>query len=243
MSRTLGVIVARGNSKRIPRKVVRPLLGAPLISWVGNAAKASHLDRVIVSTEDTKIAEEATKWGMDVPFIRPEELAGDFICPEDVLIHALQVIEAQGVKYDNVALIQPTAPFITGDSINLCLEEMKETNTACCFLARQVSELPQWMFKENSEGYVELIIEGELSGSRQHTQLVEPAYIPAGAVWVVRKDILLTKKKIYVSPMKKIILPREYAVDIDEEYDFVIAEAIAHHYHFIPPKIIEDKPR
>ena len=232
----MGVIVARGASKRIPRKVVRPLLGAPLLCWAGQAAQASKLDRVIVSTEDEEIAEVARAWGFEVPFLRPEALAGDFIGPDAVLLHALEMLgQSGGEKFDVVALIQPTAPFISPEHINACLDQLYGTDACCSFIARQVSEPPQWMFRDTGDGTVELMIAGDLAGDRQHTQLVEPALLPAGAVWVVRRTVLERERRIYVAPMRAVVVARACAVDIDEEYDFIVAEAMALHHEFAPP--------
>ena len=240
MTRSLGVIVARGASKRIPRKVVRPLLGAPLLCWAGQAARASKLDRVIVSTEDEEIAGVAHAWGFDVPFLRPEALAGDFIGPDAVLLHALEMLgqevgQESGEEFELVALIQPTAPFITPEHINACLDQLDGTDACCSFIARQVSEPPQWMFRDTGDGAVELMMAGDLAGDRQHTQLVEPALLPAGAVWVVRRTVLEHERRIYVAPMRAVVVARERAVDIDEEYDFIVAEAMARHHEFAPP--------
>lgn len=236
MTRSLGVIVARGSSKRIPRKVIRPLLGVPLLAWAGRAATVSRLDRVIVSTEDEEIAAVARAWSLDIPFLRPETLAEDYVGPDQVLLHALETLEREyGDTFDLVALIQPTAPFITAAHINSCLARLEESDARCCFLARRVSEPPQWMFRETERGDVELMMAGDLSGARQHTQLVEPAILPAGAVWVVRRSLLQQERRIYMAPMSAVVVPRERAVDIDEEYDFVVAEAMARHHGFAPP--------
>jgi CMP-N-acetylneuraminic acid synthetase len=236
MTRSLGVIVARGASKRIPRKVIRPLLGAPLLVWAGRTAQASRLDRVIVSTEDEEIAAVARAWGLDTPFLRPAALAGDYVGPDQVLLHALETLQReQGETYDMAALIQPTAPFIAADHIDACLDRLEESDARCCFIARRVSEPPQWMFRETERGEVELLMGGDLAGERQHTQLVEPAILPAGAVWVVRREALQREKRIYMPPMRAVVVPRERAVDIDEEYDFIVAEAMARQHGFTPP--------
>src|SRR5262245_14661230 len=103
MTSSLGVIVARGASKRLPRKNLRPLLGLPLVAWSVRAALASRLDRVVVTTEDPEIAEVARREGADVPFMRPEELAADYARSDDILLHALAATEADdGRGYDVV---------------------------------------------------------------------------------------------------------------------------------------------
>ena len=158
-------------------------------------AAVSRLDRVIVSAE-------ARAWGFEVPFLRPAALAQDYVGPDQVLLHALQTLGAGGAEFDVVALIQPTAPFITAEHINACLDELDGSNGNCCFLARPVSE---------------------------------PALLPAGAVWVVRRAALPREQRINVAPMRAVTVARERAVDIDEEYDFIVAEAMARHHGFAPP--------
>ena len=139
-SSSVGVIVARGASKRVPRKVIRPLLGVPLLVWAARAAQQSNLDQIILSTEDEEIAEIAREWGINVPFLRPKSLSYDYVSPDEVIVHALDtLIEQSSKKYEYVALIQPTAPFIVPESINECLKQIKSTNSSCCFLARYAS--------------------------------------------------------------------------------------------------------
>ncbi len=240
-SSSVGVIVARGASKRVPRKVIRPLLGVPLLVWAARAAQQSNLDQIILSTEDEEIAEIAREWGINVPFLRPKSLSYDYVSPDEVIVHALDtLIEQSSKKYEYVALIQPTAPFIVPESINECLKQIKSTNSSCCFLARYASELPEWMFYETADNSIKLMLDGNLSGDRQHTQLIKRPIIPAGAVWVMRDAILRRENKIYVDPMSAVVIPREQAVDIDEEFDFIVAEAMAYHYELIPPQLKKD---
>lgn len=111
--RIAAVIPARGGSKGIPYKNLADLGGRPLIAWTIAAAKAAHgLDRVIVSTDDEKIAAAAAEHGAEVPFLRPAEFSGDNAPALDVIRHALQALRAQdGKPYDAIAYLQPTSPF------------------------------------------------------------------------------------------------------------------------------------
>ena len=117
--KTLGVIVARGNSKRVPRKVLRQLGGHPVIAWMVRAALNSGLDRVVVSTEDDEIAATARSYGAEVPFCRSAELTRDDTRNDEVLLDALDRMEAlDAVRYDAVVLLQSTAPFTRPDQID-----------------------------------------------------------------------------------------------------------------------------
>src|SRR5207248_658548 len=107
--RILGVVPARGGSKGLPKKNIRPLLGKPLLAWTLEQAKASqYFDRVIVSTDSVEIADIARKSGGDVPFLRPAELARDTTATIDVLVHALSYLKENGEFYDDLVLLEPT---------------------------------------------------------------------------------------------------------------------------------------
>src|SRR5215472_15027703 len=126
MTTSIGIILARGSSKRLPRKNVKPLLGTPLIGWMIGAALASRLDRVIVSTEDAEIAEISRAHGADVPFRRPDELAADYASSEAILKHALEAVEkAEGKRYDICVTLQPTTPFVAPADIDGCLAALE----------------------------------------------------------------------------------------------------------------------
>jgi len=228
---SLGVVVARGQSKRLPRKMIRPLAGHPLLAYMARAALASGLDRVILSTDDEEITAAGKGYGIEAPFRRPHELATDFVTNDRVLIHALDWIEANGGrKYDIAVLLQPTAPFTTPDDIDACVAAVSGSNANCCFTAARVSEQPHWMFVPQANGEVELLMPGYLSGDRQHTQKL-PRYLhPSGAVWAVRAKTLRESGRVYCAPMRVAEVAPERAIDIDTELDLVVAEAAARHF-------------
>ena len=233
---SLGVIVARGPSKRVPRKVLRPVLGVPLIGYMARAALASRIDRVILSTEDDEIAEVGRGFGLDVPFSRPAELAGDFVCNDDVMLHALERVEqAEGVLYDVGVLLQPTAPFVLPRHIDACLNTLGATDTSCCFTAKKVAEPPHRMFTTADDGTVKLLLGGSLAGDRQHSQKLPACYLPTGAAWAIRTSVLRKTRKtrrIYSEPLRITVMEPDRAVDIDDPLDFVVAEAIAREFGF-----------
>jgi CMP-N,N'-diacetyllegionaminic acid synthase len=228
---TLGVVVARGQSKRLPRKMLRPLAGHPLIAYMARAALASGLDRVILSTDDDEIAATGKSYGIDAPFRRPAELATDFAANDRVLIHALDWVEAnERGGYATAVLLQPTAPFTTPDDVDGCIKALSHTNANCCFTAAPVSEQPHWMFVPQESGEVELLMPGHLSGDRQHTQKL-PRYLhPSGAVWAVRATALRETGRVYCAPMRTVEVPPERAIDIDTALDLLVAEAAAQQF-------------
>ena len=112
--RFLGLITARGGSKRVPRKNLLPVAGKPLLAWTVEAAtSARRLDRLVLSTDDSEIAAIGRQYGADVPFERPAQLASDTASGHDVIVHALAALAEHGDHYDYVVVLQPTSPLRT----------------------------------------------------------------------------------------------------------------------------------
>ena len=225
--RVLGVITARGGSKRIPQKNIKLLSGLPLISYVINAAKSSCVDRLIVSTDDPDISSIAIKYGAEVPFKRPADISED-VPSEDVVMHALNWAENdENDQYDIVVTMQPTTPFVSTHDINACVEMIKDKKFASCFSSVQISEPPEWMFRVGENGGVTTFMAGELKGDRGVVQLLEKLVIPNGGVYATRKSELVRQKALIAVPTSTVEMSRYTSVDIDEPIDWVVAEAIA----------------
>ena len=127
----LALITARGGSKRILRKNIRPLGGKPLIVWSINIAKdIAEIVDILVSTDDPKISEVAKNAGAMVPWLRPPELATDTASPVDVCLHALEWYEKENGKIDGLMLLQPTSPFRSRDTILRGNELVREQKTS-----------------------------------------------------------------------------------------------------------------
>lgn len=233
--KSLGVIVARGGSKRVPRKVLRTLAGHPVIAWMVRAALNSGLDRVILSTEDEEIAATAESYGAEVPFRRSQELAQDDTRNDAVLLDALERVDANA-SFGAVVLLQSAAPFVRSEQIDSCVAHLAQSTANCVFAARAVREPPEWMFRQTPQGTVERLLGGDLIGGDQLSQAHCTAMIPAGSVWAVRASSLRAGEAIYTPPLAMVEVPHECAVDLDEEMDFLVAEATAEHYQFtLPP--------
>jgi CMP-N,N'-diacetyllegionaminic acid synthase len=235
VTRYLGVIVARGTSKRLPRKNLRPLLGTPLVGWSIRAALASKLDRVVVTTEDAEIAATARAFGADVPFLRPAELAADYARSDDILMHALEATERDdGRHYHCVAYIQPTTPFVLPTDIDTAIDVVARGGAACCFTAREVSEPPWWMFTQDTDGNAKSFIQGSIEGDREHSQKLAKTYFPSGAVWALDCKAFRAQRRIYCEPLRMVMIDYERSIDIDDETDWVVAEALANYRGFRP---------
>lgn len=134
---TLGVIPARGGSKRLPGKNIRHMAGKPLIAWSIGEANKSKLNMVIVSTDDEKIATVAKDWGGDVPFMRPKELATDEAKSVDVMIHAAQWCDDHLERPDYVFLLQPTSPTRTRVDIDIAIVMLEKNRNQGYVTMRQ----------------------------------------------------------------------------------------------------------
>lgn len=231
--KSLAVIVARGASKRLPRKNAKPLLGVPLVAWSIRAALASKVDRVVVTTEDEEIAVISRSYGADVPFMRPEELAADFARSDDILLHALDATEADdGKSYDVVVYIQPTTPFLLPRDIDSAVDVVARGEAACCFTAREATEPPWWMFTEDEKGQARPFIQGRIEGDREHSQKLKKVYFPSGAVWALDCKAFREQHRIYCEPLRMVMMEYERSIDIDDEVDWIVGEALGQSFGY-----------
>lgn len=230
------MLCARGASKRLPRKHVRPLLGLPLVAWMCRAAAASRLDRVVMSTDDPEIGAIARANGAEVPFLRAARLAEDFAADHDIVADALDRCEAEeGRAYDAVVMLQPTTPFARPEDIDGCLARLAaDPALGCCFTARRATEPAQWMFVEGADGRAAPLLNGITSNEDAHKQTLPPAWLPTGAAYAVHTAAFRAQKKIYATPLAFHAMESERAVDIDEEIDLLLAETLGRTRGFAP---------
>lgn len=226
MMRVIGLITARGGSKGIPQKNVRPLAGKPLIAWTIEAALGSlHLERVIVSTDDEEIARVSREWGAEVPFMRPAELAEDDSPHLEVIRHALGWLESESeAEIDYLLLLQPTSPLRTSadidEAIALCEEKDADAVVSVCrmhdhpFLSKQVTPDGRLLdFVEKPQGYL----------ARQR---LPPAYSLNGAIYMVRRNVLVERVDWYTDRTFAYIMPPERSLDIDTPWDLHLVDLI-----------------
>lgn len=224
----VGVIHARGGSKRVPLKNIRPLAGLPLVGWITRAAKASRLlDRLLISSDHADIIRIAKENGAEAPFVRPAPLAED-VPSELVTQHAVDFVEkAAGRKADVAVTFQPTTPFCTTEDIDATIRLLLDhPDLDSAFTAKPIHERPEWMFR--LEGHAaRLYAGGTLSGERGVFQSLEPLYIPNGACYATRREVLFGQNVVIAPKTGLHKMPLERSVDIDEPVDFLVAEAVA----------------
>lgn len=224
--RVLGIVTARGGSKGVPRKNVRPIAGKPLIAWTAAAAAAStRLARTVVSTDDDEIARIARESGLEVPFMRPAELAKDDTPTLPVLQHVVRMLEAAGDRYDAVCLLQPTNPCRTGSMIDDCIAllESSQADSVISVLPIPAEHHPCWAFFGNADGDLRLAMGGTVPIPRR--QDLPPAFHRDGSIYVTRRDVLLGGS-LYGTRVVGHAVEASRSVNIDSFDDWARAEAL-----------------
>ena len=225
----LGLIPARGGSKGLPRKNIKPLLGKPLIAWTIEQALASkYLDRVVVSTDDKEIAEISIKYGADIPFVRPKELTRDDSTTIDVIIHTLNWFENAGEKYDYLALLEPTSPLREKDDIENGIKKLIDNENRADSLV-SVGEIAlehPFISKEIDErGYVKPFykVPNNKIGRRQE---LSKAYFPYGVLYLSKASAIKEYKTFYQKKTMPMFIERWQNYEIDDMWDFICIETI-----------------
>ena len=223
----LAIIPARGASKRLPQKNIRPLAGKPMVAWTWDAARqAASIGRLIVSTDDEKVMEQARGAGVDAPFVRPAELASDTSLMQDVIEHALGWLkEKERYQPDAVLILQPTSPLRTGADIEEAVTLMKQRSADSIVSVCLPAHPPAWMKRVADDGRLLPWEEGK-GPVPQRKQELSQAYALNGAIYLTRREVLLKEKTFYPAKTFAYIMPPERSLDVDTAWDFYLAELI-----------------
>jgi pseudaminic acid cytidylyltransferase len=218
----IAIIPARGGSKRIPKKNIREFCGKPIMAWpIETAQKSGLFDRIIVSTDDEKIARVARQYGADVPFMRPRELADDYTATRPVINHAIHEVERLYGRPSHVCCIYPAAVFVKASELKQALELLMSNVCQFVFSAAGFSYPIQRAFRLNRDGRPEMF-QPEHRYSR--SQDLEQAFHDAGQFYFGKTRAFLDNIpgcSMHSIPM---ILPRYRVHDIDTEEDWKTAE-------------------
>jgi len=223
--RVLGIIPARGGSKGVPRKNIRSLCGKPLLSYTAESARAAkRLTRVILSTEDEEIAEVGKALGLDVPFMRPVELAQDNTPTMPVVLHALKSLEEIGETYNAVCLLQPTCPLRRAKDVDGCIELLERSGADSVITVLPVPDTynPKWVYWRSANGSMALS-----TGEREpvpRRQDLPPAFHREGSVYVTRREVLLDHGNLYGTKVQGFEIDAVNSVNIDTFEDWQEAE-------------------
>ncbi len=218
----LAVIPARGGSKRIPRKNIRPFAGKPIIAHSILAARESKLfDRVIVSTDDGEIADVARLWGAEIPFIRPAGLADDHTGTNAVVKHAIQWFADRTETFHYVCCIYPTAPFVDARHLSEGLTKLETSAKSFAFSVTSFEYPIQRALRLNSDGTVDAMFPEQ---RQTRSQDLEHAYHDAGQFYWGSAEAFLNDAVVFSPSSVAVILPRYVVQDIDTPEDWAQAE-------------------
>ena len=225
MKKILFVIPARGGSKGIPGKNIKPMGGIPLICRSIEIARKFVDDKdICVTTDSDEIIDVVRNHGMEVPFKRPDYLATDTASSYDVLIHALDFYKEKGIEYDWMVLLQPTTPFRKEEDLRKMLDMMND-DLDMVVSVKEAETNPYYnCYAVNEEGYLQKFIKTQ--GAGYGRQQAKPAiYEKNGSVYVIKISSLRKQKindleKVHFYEMDKV-----YSIDLDEPLDWIFAEA------------------
>ena len=219
------LICARGGSKGLPGKNIKPLNGIPLIGWSINIAKQiDRVSRIIVSTDSEEIAKVALEYGAEVPFMRPKELAQDDSPEWLVWRHAISYIEENDDEsIDALVSLPVTAPLRSVEDINTCIDLFESNEIDSVVTVSEANRSPYFnMTVNNDSGYASLVISPESKITRR--QDAPEVYDMTTVAYVVNVGFVKKHNGVFEGRVKSVVIPRERAVDIDDLMDFKIAE-------------------
>lgn len=232
--RILGLTLARGGSKSVPMKNIRPIMGIPLIAYtIAEALRSRFITRYLVSTDDERIRQVALEYGAEAPFLRPAELATDTANSVAALQHAVSWVEQEeGVQYDYIIELMCTNPLKTVDDIDAALQKLITTGADSVIAVHKLDDHHPIRIKKIVADKIEDFCLPETPETRRQ-DLKPDAYIRSGSIYSIRRDHLMVDGRRYgTENSRPHILAPERAVNVDTEIDFLVAE-----------KLLEKAPR
>jgi len=226
----LGIITARGGSKGVPGKNIKLLGGKPLIAYtVESAQKSGVFDRIILTTDDQKIADMAKKYGCEVPFMRPAELAGDAVQHLPVLRHAVQWLkDNEGYSPEYTMTLQPTSPFRQPEHIRQSVDLILKTGADCVL---GVSEIPGHFSPHKAmtmeaNGKLTLFNGKPVKKRIMRRQDLPETYYSNGLIYLYKTDNLFRNEEnaFFGDDVRALVINAKYGVDVDTPDDWEMAE-------------------
>ena len=219
--KNLCIIPARGGSKRIPRKNIKPFMGKHIMAYSIEAALKSGLfDEVMVSTDDEEFAEVAKKYGASVPFLRSEATANDYATTVDVLLEVVEMYKQRCKEFDTVCCLYSTAPFVSPERLSEAYGMLSDQIDGC-FTIVEYSYPIQRSLRINDSGLVEMKYPEYL---KSRTQDLEKVYHDAGQFYFVKKDVLCKEKTVWCKNTAPLVLSELEVQDLDTLTDWQLAE-------------------
>lgn len=227
-SRVLGVILARGGSKGVPKKNIKPLSGKPLIGYTIEAALKSEIfDRVVVSTDSFEIAAVAKSLGAEIPFMRPDELSGDSVWSRDCVKHA--VLECEKIykeRYDYVIELPCVAPLRDENHIKEAYHILTTKDCDSVTSVTQMQDKHPVRMKRIVDGLLKDFTSEFPEGEGSRRQDLEPCYIRNGAIYAMTRDCIVERFSRHGDRCIPYIMEENKSVNIDTILDFKLAEIL-----------------
>ena len=222
--KTLYVIPARGGSKGIPHKNIKPLAGKPLIGYsIDVARQLAADDDICLTTDDPEIAATAESMGLNVPFLRPASLATDTCGTYEVLIHALDFYRDSGIDYDTLVLLQPTSPMRTADDVRAA-QALYSPDIDMVVTVKEAASNPYYnCYETDNDGFLH-ISKGD--GGYTRRQDAPKVWEYNGAVYVINVESLRRMPLSAFTRRRMSVMPAERSVDLDTPVDWLIAEKL-----------------
>jgi CMP-N-acetylneuraminic acid synthetase len=225
--RVIAIIPARGGSKGLPGKNIRPLCGKPLIAWsIERALQSHYVDAVVVTTDSQEIADVALRYGAEVPFLRPAHLASDTASSVDTVLHALDHYrDTLGKTFDYVVLLEPTSPLREVGDIDSMLDKLLAhgDDFDAIVSVGEVHEHPSIMKRLEGNTMQPFYANLAMTSRRQDNV---PAYFPYGVAYVVSTDTLYSLQTFYPPRATFFEIKRHQCFEIDDLCDFLVVETM-----------------
>jgi pseudaminic acid cytidylyltransferase len=220
-NKIIAIIPARGGSKRIPRKNIKPFLSIPIIKYSIDAAiQSGYFDEIMVSTDDEEIADVAKTFGAKVPFFRSLKTSDDYSTVTDVLEEVILQYRDKGQTFDYLCCIYPTAPFVNAEKLKIGMDLLIKTGCDCVLPVTRFSFPIQRSLKIENDRALMIWPENYLSRSQD----LMPAYHDCGQFYCMRTQSMLEQKKLFAKNTIPMVTSSLEVQDIDNEEDWLIAE-------------------
>lgn len=225
VGKIIAIIPARGGSKRIPGKNIRPLVGKPMIAYTIAAACESGLfDRVVISTDSQEIAEVAYRYNAEVPFLRDENLADDFTPVSSVTADALVRLDPVGDKFDIVAQLMPCCPLRTASDVGDSYRQFEKSGAESQIsVVRYGWQNPWWAMRQNERRELKPVFEEQMTARSQD---LPELFCPSGAIWWAQTVPLRRTNTFHLENRTGWEIPWQRGIDIDTFEDWAMAEVL-----------------
>jgi CMP-N,N'-diacetyllegionaminic acid synthase len=225
----LALITARGGSKRLPGKNIRPLGGRPLIAWSIDAVRGlPEICDILVSTDDEQIAQVARTVGASVPWLRPVDLSGDTAGSVDVSLHALDWYESEYGAVDGLLLLQPTSPFRSAAIIARGLDMFAPLPHRSVVSVSPAASHPLWCYRVTGNSMTPYIAK---TGEATRSQDLPPAHVLNGALYLIRPDQLRAMRTFCPPDVQPLVMESTWeGIDIDTPWDWFLAQRVAEYF-------------